>query len=78
MHPTVKEIRKVISPFRGAWVRRWRDGEITVSMTNAWARDREFSEMREALHAAGWRTEMNGQPGTSGSHCLEIKAEGAP
>jgi hypothetical protein len=51
MHQTVKELRRVVRSWDGAWVRRWRDDEIWVG----WKYGCDADEIRCALESAGFK-----------------------
>lgn len=69
MRATTKQIRAIIGHVDGAWVSVSRDEK------RIWAgarRDATTAEVREALESAGYRCEMNGAPGTSGEHIIDV------
>lgn len=53
MHKDVKELRAIVKPVDGAWVRRWKDGSLWAGIGPAgFACD--LAELHRLLVAAGW------------------------
>lgn len=68
---TANQIRKEIGDIGFPYhVRKWRDGEIWV-MPEFGSLDR-CEQLCNALHVAGYRTAMNGKPGTAGQWVIEV------
>lgn len=76
MHPTTKKLRNAVKHIPGAWVRVYRDGTAWAGCASEFTRSSVGGErmmaVKSALEAAGYRCELNGKPGTSGEHIIDV------
>lgn len=68
--PEIRQLRAAVKHIPGAWVRIWPDG-------TCWAGHKRNSraamdQVVQALQAAGWRTQCQGEPGTAGQFIIDI------
>lgn len=66
MKPLTKKLRDAVKHIEDSWVRVWPDGTIQAgvwSKRSGQSRGGQYlDEMVEALEAAGFRCELNGEP----------------
>lgn len=69
MHPTVKELRSIVSDIDGVWVRRWRNGDLSVGIDVRRGFTCDLDEIRHRITASGkYRTTVRD---TRDSWCVE-------
>ncbi len=77
MRPETKKLRDAVKGVPGAWVRVYRDGTIWAGATGEcvkWSVGGErMLAVKAALESAGYICELNGKPGTSGEHIIDVK-----
>lgn len=70
------EMRKAVKHIKGAWIRNSGDGRAWAgydsTKTYEMSRKEGTEAVRKALEAAGYRTEMNGKPGTEGVDIIDV------
>lgn len=70
--PGTKELRDAVKHIDGAWVRNFGNGRAWAGIQNGDRRERGMNEVREALEAAGYKTECIGKPGTEGAYIVDV------
>jgi len=77
MRAQTKELRAAVKHIPGAWVRVYKDGKALAGCKGEfvnWSVGGEpMMAVKSALEAAGYTCELNGKPGTSGEHIIDVK-----
>jgi hypothetical protein len=70
MHATVKKLRGLIQGVEGAWVRRWKDGELWVGTKSGFAEDLRALHQRLSRSGSGFRV-----VGVAGHHSWIVEED---
>lgn len=77
MREQTKRMRAAVKHIPGAWVRAYRDGTAWAGCQGEFVKwsvgGEKMMSVKAALEAAGFTCELNGKPGTSGEHIIDVK-----
>lgn len=76
MRAETKQLRQAVKHIPGAWVRVYGDGTAWAGCMGEFVKysvgGERMMSVKTALEAAGYRCELNGTPGTSGEHIIDV------